>query len=264
VILSIIVSVIVGRGLVRELAALRESALDLANKRLPDVMARLRAGEDVDLRAEEAPPIAARTNEIVQVSQAFATVQQTAVEAAAGEARLRRGVSDIFRNLARRSQVLLHRQLRLLDGMERRASEPEELEDLFRIDHLTTRMRRHAESLIILSGDAPARAWRRPVPFVDVLRAAVAEVEDYTRIKVTANTQAAISGPAVADVIHMVAELAENAVVFSPPNTPVLIGGDIVGLGDIGGQEHAQLQWKDADDIERKRVFPVDELSTDG
>ena len=115
--------------------------------------------------------------------------------------------------------------------MERRAREPEELEDLFRIDHLTTRMRRHAESLIILSGDAPARAWRQPVPFVDVLRAAVAEVEDYTRIKVTANTRAAITGPAVADVIHMVAELAENAVVFSPPNTPVLISGDVVGRG---------------------------------
>ena len=115
--------------------------------------------------------------------------------------------------------------------MERRAREPEELEDLFRIDHLTTRMRRHAESLIILSGDAPARAWRRPVPFVDVLRAAVAEVEDYTRIKVTSNTPAAITGPAVADVIHMIAELAENAVVFSPPNTPVLISGDVVGRG---------------------------------
>jgi anti-sigma regulatory factor (Ser/Thr protein kinase) len=148
-----------------------------------------------------------------------------------GQARLRQGISDIFRNLARRSQSLLHRQLALLDAMERRAREPEELEDLFRIDHLTTRMRRHAESLIILSGDAPARAWRRPVPFVDVLRAAVAEVEDYTRIKVTANTRAAITGPAVADVIHMVAELAENAVVFSPPNTPVLITGDVVGRG---------------------------------
>ncbi len=153
------------------------------------------------------------------------------MEAAVGQARLRQGISDIFRNLARRSQSLLHRQLTLLDAMERRAKEPEELEDLFRIDHLTTRMRRHAESLIILSGDAPARGWRRPVPFVDVLRAAVAEVEDYTRIKVTATTKAAIGGPAVADVIHMIAELAENAVVFSPPNTPVLITGDIVGRG---------------------------------
>ena len=230
VIVSILVSFVIGRGLIRELAELRQSALELANKRLPDVVNRLAAGEDVDVSAE-APELPASSDEIGQVRQAFAAVQQTAVEAAVGQARLRQGISDIFRNLARRSQSLLHRQLALLDAMERRAREPEELEDLFRIDHLTTRMRRHAESLIILSGDAPARAWRRPVPFVDVLRAAVAEVEDYTRIKVTANTRAAITGPAVADVIHMIAELAENAVVFSPPNTPVLISGDVVGRG---------------------------------
>ena len=230
VILSILVSFVIGRGLIRELADLRQSALELANKRLPDVVKRLADGQDVDVSAE-APELPASSDEIGQVRQAFAAVQQTAVEAAVGQARLRQGISDIFRNLARRSQSLLHRQLALLDAMERRAREPEELEDLFRIDHLTTRMRRHAESLIILSGDAPARAWRRPVPFVDVLRAAVAEVEDYTRIKVTANTRAAISGPAVADVIHMIAELAENAVVFSPPNTPVLISGDVVGRG---------------------------------
>ncbi|MGO9218585.1 MAG: nitrate- and nitrite sensing domain-containing protein [Streptosporangiaceae bacterium] len=230
VILSVIVSFVIGRGLIRELAALRESALELANVRLPDVVNRLAAGQDVDISAE-APDLPASSDEIGQVQQAFAAVQKTAVEAAVGQARLRQGISDIFRSLARRSQSLLHRQLALLDAMERRAREPEELEDLFRIDHLTTRMRRHAESLIILSGDAPARAWRRPVPFVDVLRAAVAEVEDYTRIKVTANTRAAINGPAVADVIHMIAELAENAVVFSPPNTPVLISGDVVGRG---------------------------------
>jgi signal transduction histidine kinase len=230
VLLSVLVSIGVGRGLVRELAALRESALDLANNRLPDVMARLREGEDVDISAE-IPAAPARTDEIGQVRQAFVTMQLAAVEAAADEARLRRGIGDIFRNLARRSQSLLHRQLALLDAMERRAGEPEELEDLFRIDHLTTRMRRHAESLIILSGDAPARGWRNPVPLVDVLRAAVAEVEDYTRIKVTATTRAGLAGPAVGDVIHMIAELAENAAVFSPPNTPVLIGGDIVGRG---------------------------------
>jgi signal transduction histidine kinase len=229
--ISILVSIWVGRSLVRELARLRQSALEMANERLPDVVHRLATGQQVDVSAEVAELPPAETEEIGQVGQAFAAVQQTAVEAAVGQARLRQGISDIFRNLARRSQSLLHRQLTLLDAMERRAKEPEELEDLFRIDHLTTRMRRHAESLIILSGDAPARGWRRPVPFVDVLRAAVAEVEDYTRIKVTATTKAAIAGPAVADVIHMIAELAENAVVFSPPNTPVLITGDIVGRG---------------------------------
>ena len=230
VILSILVSFWVGRGLIRELAALRDSARELATKRLPDVVHRLAAGQHVDVPAD-APELPSSSVEIGQVEEAFSAVQRTAVEAAVGQARLRQGISDIFRNLARRSQSLLHRQLTLLDGMERRAGDPDELEDLFRIDHLTTRMRRHAESLIILSGDAPARGWRRPVPFVDVLRAAVAEVEDYTRIKVNADTGAALSGPAVADVIHMIAELAENAVTFSPPNTPVQLTGDVVGRG---------------------------------
>jgi hypothetical protein len=230
IILSIFASVWIGRGLVRQLADLRRSALQLANQRLPGVMERLRAGQDVDVSAE-APPMEASSDEIGQVMAAFNAVQKTAVEAAVDEARLRRSVGDVFRNLARRSQSLLHRQLALLDSMERRASEPEELENLFRIDHLTTRMRRHSESLIILSGEAPGRGWRHPVRLVDVLRAAVAEVEDYTRIRVTTGTQAALVGRAVADVIHLIAELAENATIFSPPNAPVLIHGDIVGRG---------------------------------
>jgi signal transduction histidine kinase len=238
IIFSIIFSILVGRGLISQLKGLRLSALELANDRLPSVIRRLRDGETVDVAAET-PALEAGTaeearsssDEIDQVQEAFNIVQRTAIEAAVDEANLRRGVSDVFRNLARRSQVLLHRQLRLLDGMERRASEPEELEDLFRIDHLTTRMRRHAEGLIILSGEPAGRTWRHPVPLMDVLRAAVAEVEDYTRIRVEARTRAALAGTAVADVIHLIAELAENATVFSPPNTPVKISGDIVGRG---------------------------------
>jgi signal transduction histidine kinase len=230
IILSFIISVWIGRGLLQQLAGLRRSALDLANNRLPGLVERLRSGEDVDVAAE-APPLESSADEIGQVQEAFNAVQRTAVEAAVDEARLRRGVSDVFRNLARRSQSLLHRQLALLDAMERRATEPEELEDLFRIDHLTTRMRRHSEGLIILSGASPGRSWRHPVPFVDVLRAAVAEVEDYTRIRVTTGTRTALAGPAVADVIHLIAELAENATIFSPPNTPVRVHGDVVGRG---------------------------------
>jgi signal transduction histidine kinase len=229
-IVSIVLSLIIGRGLVRQLRELRESALTLAHEKLPSAISRLRAGEQVDLD-ESAPADVATGNEIEQVQNAFTVVQRTAIQAAVDESRLRRGISDVFRNLAGRSQSLLHRQLTLLDGMERRATEPDELEDLFRIDHLTTRMRRHAEGLIILSGEAPARGWRQPVPLVDVLRAAVAEVEDYTRIRVLCRTSAAVAGHAVADVIHMIAELAENATVFSPPNTPVRIQGDIVGRG---------------------------------
>ena len=249
VILSLIVAVFTGRSLVRELHDLRDSALDMANNKLPNVVDRLALGQAVDVPAKT-PQMPGSTEEVRQVRDAFDAVQRTAVDAAVGQARLRQGMSDVFRNLARRSQSLLHRQLTLLDAMERRARDPQELEDLFRIDHLTTRMRRHAESLIILSGHAPARGWRNPVPMVDVLRAAVAEVEDYTRIKATAGSNAALVGPAVGDVIHLLAELAENATMFSPPNTPVTIHGDIVGQGfaieieDRGlGLSDEQLDW---------------------
>jgi signal transduction histidine kinase len=230
VVLSIIMSLWIGRGLLQQLAELRRSALDLATRHLPSVVQRLRAGEKVDVAAE-APQLTASADEIGEVREAFNAVQRTAVEAAVGEAQLRRGLSDVFRNLARRSQSLLHRQLALLDTMERRASAPEELEDLYRIDHLTTRMRRHSEGLIILSGESPGRGWRHPVRLVDVIRGAVAEVEDYTRIRVTIGMSAALIGPAVADVIHLIAELAENATIFSPPNAPVRIHGDMVGRG---------------------------------
>ena len=227
---SIALSLILGRGLIRQLRELRESALTLAHEKLPEAIRQLRAGEPVDVD-DYAPAGVSTGNEIEQVQHAFGLVQRAAVQSAVDEARLRRGISDVFRNLAGRSQSLLHRQLTLLDGMERRATEPEQLEDLFRIDHLTTRMRRHAEGLIILSGDTPSRGWRQPVPLVDVLRAAVAEVEDYTRVRVLCRTGAAVAGHAVADVIHLLAELAENATVFSPPNTPVRMQGDIVGRG---------------------------------
>jgi signal transduction histidine kinase len=232
IVISIGLGLWIGRREVRELSDLRQTALELANERLPDVVSRLAAGEQVDASAQVLPAAAGSgSDEIGQVREAFATVQRTAVEAAVGQAKLRQGISHIFRNLARRSQSLLHRQLTLLDAMERRARDPQELDDLFRVDHLATRMRRHAESLIILSGEAPARGWRHPVPLVDVLRAAVAEVEDYTRIKVSASTQASLAGPAVGDVIHMIAELAENATIYSPPQTPVSITGSVVGQG---------------------------------
>jgi signal transduction histidine kinase len=230
VILSIVFSLLMGRRLLRRLTGLRQAALDLAHDRLPNVMARLRVGETVDVDAES-PSAAPGVDEIDQVRQAFTVVHHAAVQAAVEEANLRRGISDVFRNLARRNQALLHRQLGLLDGMERRADEPEQLEDLFRIDHLTTRMRRHAEGLIILSGDSPGRSWSQPVPFIDVLRAAVAEVEDYTRIQVEVRTKAALAGHAVADVVHMLAELLENATVFSPPGTLVRVQGELVGRG---------------------------------
>ncbi len=230
VILSLILSLWIAARLTRQLRGLRDSALEMANIRLPEVVRRLRAGEEVDV-AGQVPALQPSPDEIGQVKAAFNTAQRTAVEAAVDEAKVRRGINDVFRNLARRSQALLERQVTLLDSLERRAAEPEDLESLFRIDHLTTRMRRHAESLIVLAGDSPNRAFRDAVPFVDVLRAAAAEVEDYTRVRVVCRTPAALASPAVADVIHMLAEFVENATIFSPPNTEIRVTGELVAKG---------------------------------
>ncbi|WMD07480.1 nitrate- and nitrite sensing domain-containing protein [Streptomyces sp. FXY-T5] len=228
--LSLFLSVRVGRTLIRDLRQLRLEAHEASGVRLPSVMRRLSAGEQVDVETE-VPRLEYDKNEMGEVGQALNTLQRAAVEAAVKQAELRAGVSEVFVNLARRSQVLLHKQLTLLDAMERRTEDTEELADLFRLDHLTTRMRRHAEGLVILSGAAPSRQWRKPVQLMDVVRAAVAEVEDYERIEVRRLPRLAISGPAVADLTHLVAELLENATVFSPPHTAVQVLGERVANG---------------------------------
>ncbi|MBO1420089.1 nitrate- and nitrite sensing domain-containing protein, partial [Streptomyces sp. FH025] len=230
VVASLVISVRIGRGLVTELIGLRNSALDLAGRKLPATMRKLRAGQEVDVEVEAPRPVG-RDDEIGQIHRALGTVQRAAVTAAVERAEVLSGVSGVFVNLARRSQVLVHRQLTLLDTMERRTEDPSELADLFRLDHLTTRMRRHAEGLIILSGAVPGRAWRRPVPLVDVVRAAVSEVEEYARVEVHSLPRAAVVGHAVADLTHLVAELVENATGFSPPHTRVHIRGERVGNG---------------------------------
>ncbi|MEE1943161.1 nitrate- and nitrite sensing domain-containing protein [Streptomyces sp. TRM 70361] len=230
VLLSVIVSFRVGRGLIRDLGALRREANEAAGVRLPGVMRRLAAGERVDA-GTEVPRLEYGRDEMGQVGQALNTLQRAAVEAAVRQADMRRGVSEVFVNLARRSQVLLHRQLTLLDAMERRTDDPEVLSDLFRLDHLTTRMRRHAEGLVILSGAAPSRQWRRPIPLMDVVRAAVSEVEDYDRVEVRRLPRLAVDGAAIADLTHLIAELLENATVFSPPHTAVQVLGERVPSG---------------------------------
>ncbi|MGW0947444.1 nitrate- and nitrite sensing domain-containing protein [Streptomyces sp. NPDC002623] len=227
---SLVLSVRIGRGLIRDLRQLRLEAHDASGVRLPSVMRRLSAGEQVDVETE-VPRLEYDKNEMGEVGQALNTLQRAAVEAAVKQAELRSGVSEVFVNLARRSQVLLHKQLTLLDTMERRTEDTEELADLFRLDHLTTRMRRHAEGLVILSGAAPSRQWRKPVQLMDIVRAAVAEVEDYERIEVRRLPRLAATGPAVADLTHLVAELLENATVFSPPHTAVQVFGDRVANG---------------------------------
>ncbi|MCB5178412.1 nitrate- and nitrite sensing domain-containing protein [Streptomyces sp. SMC 277] len=229
---SLVISVRIGRGLVVELVSLRNSALEIAHRKLPAAMERLRAGQELDLPAE-APPGPPAEDEVGQVGEALATVHRAALAAAAERAELASGISGVFVNLARRSQVLVHRQLTLLDSMERRVDDPAELGDLFRLDHLTTRMRRHAESLIILSGAVPGRAWRMPVPLTNVVRAAVSEIEDYPRVEVHRLAEAAVVGAAVADLTHLLAELIENATQFSPPHTKVRVTGEPVGAGYV-------------------------------
>ncbi|WP_415960174.1 nitrate- and nitrite sensing domain-containing protein [Streptomyces sp. 021-4] len=229
-IISIFVSVRIGRELVRDLSRLRKDAHEVSGVRLPSVMRRLASGEQVDVETE-APHLTYERDEIGQVGQALNTLQRAAVEAAVKQADMRRGVSEVFVNLARRNQVLLHRQLTLLDTMERRTENSDELADLFRLDHLTTRMRRHAEGLVILSGAAPSRQWRKPIQLMDVVRAAVAEVEDYERIEVRRLPRIGVGGPAVADLTHLIAELLENATVFSPPHTAVQVHGERVSNG---------------------------------
>ncbi|MFF0064286.1 nitrate- and nitrite sensing domain-containing protein [Streptomyces sp. NPDC005279] len=235
--LSIWFSVTSGRRISRRLEELRDAAEVLATRQLPDVMERLGAGEEVDAAAA-APPLDfgdddRGLDEIGQVGQALNTARLAAVEAAVKQATLRRGVFAVLLNIARRNQALVHRQSKLVDTLERRTTDPDTLEDLFRIDHLTTRMRRHAEGLIILSGATPGRRWRKPVPVVDIVAAAVGEIEDYTRVVVPPMPAVGISAEAVADVVHLVAELVENATVFSPPHTQVTMRTGRAGNGFV-------------------------------
>jgi signal transduction histidine kinase len=228
---SIFVMVRFGRRLRVDLSNLNDSAREMADERLPRLVGQLRRGEDVDVESESPPMKPSRITEIAIVAGALSSVRRTALEAAVGQASLRKGINKVFVNLSLRNQSLLHRQLGMLDTMERATSDPAVLADLFRLDHLTTRMRRHAEGLLILAGATPGRGWRDPVPVADVLQAAVAEIEDYVRVDVVADTGDAVAGNAVNDVIHLIAELVENATAFSPPTTRVTVNGGIVGRG---------------------------------
>lgn len=221
------------RRISRRLEMLRDAADLLTAHQLPTLMSRLSAGEDVDAVAE-APPLAAGEagrDEIGDVGRSFNRARLAAVEAAVKQATLRRGLFAVLLNIARRNQALVHRQLKLVDTLERRTDDPAVLGELFRIDHLTTRMRRHAESLIILSGATPGRRWRRPVPIADVVSSAVGEIEDYPRVVVPPMPEVGVAADAVADVVHLVAELLENATVFSPPHTQVTLRTGRVGHG---------------------------------
>ena len=258
VVVSVFLLVWFGRKVTGDLTRLHNSVRAMAEERLPRVVERLRRGDDVDVRAESPAPGISTIQEISQIATSFATVQGAAVAAAVEQARLRRGINQVFLNISLRSQSLLHRQLGMLDAMERRTSEPGALADLFRLDHLTTRMRRHAEGLIILSGSTPGRGWRDPVPVIDVLRAAIAEVEDYVRVDVVSESLDLVAGNAVNDIIHLVAELVENATVFSPPNTRIEVRADRVGTGLVAEVEDRGLGLTEPEltDINRRLASP--------
>ncbi|PXY37690.1 histidine kinase [Prauserella flavalba] len=218
--------------LVQRLARLREDTLDIAETQMPELVERVRAGETVDLDAEMAF-LDHGEDEIGQVADAFNKAQQTAVAAAVEEAKTREGTKKVFLNIAHRSQVIVHRQLQALDAAERKQEDPDQLDMLFRLDHLSTRARRNAENLIILGGEQPGRQWRNPVALADLVRGSTAETEDYKRVKVGKLPSIAVAGPVVGDLVHLLAELIDNATSFSPPSSRVEIRGEIVGRGVV-------------------------------
>jgi K+-sensing histidine kinase KdpD len=156
----------------------------------------------------------------------------------------------MFTNLARRSQTLIDRQLELIDDLERNEADPETLEHLFRLDHLATRMRRNAEDLIVLSGADPGRHWAQRMTLVDVVRAAAAEVEEYQRVEFLPLADLEVAGHASVDVIHLLAEVIENATVFSPPNTKVQVAGQSVPHGYVIEIEDRGLGMSDEELIQ--------------
>lgn len=224
---------IVARSMARSLWRLQDTAQEVARKRLPEVVKQMSEvdPQDVDTSVE---PIGVYTrDEIGAVAEAFDDVHREAVRLAAEQALLRGNVNAMFTNLSRRSQGLIQRQLSLISELESREADPDQLSSLFKLDHLATRMRRNGENLLVLAGEEPGRRWTRPVPLVDVLRAAASEVEQYERIEVSAVPKTDIAGRVVNDLVHLLAELLENATSFSSPQTKVKITGHALPDGRV-------------------------------
>jgi signal transduction histidine kinase len=249
VLLTIIAAFVAARlsnRLVNRLKELREKTLEIADVRLPQAVGRLRDGEQIDID-REVPPLEFGDDEIGQVADAFNKAQHTAVAAAAQEARTREGVNAVFLNIAHRSQVVVHRQLEVLDRAERKQEDPDELELLFQLDHLATRARRNAENLIILGGERPGRKWRNPVPLMEIVRSAVGETEQYKRVNTGRLPEMSVAGTVVADLVHLLAELIDNATTFSPQDSRVEVHGNMVGKGVVIEVEDQGLGLADND-----------------
>ena len=234
VLLAVAVSLATARSLITRLGRLRDVANDVAERRLPESVTRLRGGSAANVDAESATPIEIHArDEIGQLGEAFSLVHRVALQLAGKEAALRRSVGEMFLNLARRSQSLVERQLELIADLGRRESSPEALMELSELDQLAARMRRNAENLIVLSGSESARRWRAPVEVAELVAAAVDEVREHRRVRVTALHERLIAGHAAAGAVRMVAELLENALSFSPPETRVLVSGQAVPAGYV-------------------------------
>ena len=249
VLIALFLAFLVGRATTRPVRRLTDAAYEVANVQLPRLVDGLKkpsaAGQTVRLQ-----PIPVETSdEIGQLAEAFNAIQRVAVDVADEQAALlRKGIGDMFVNLARRNQSLLDRQIEFLDELEAEERDPDALANLFKLDHLATRMRRNAESLLVLAGAEPARRWGQPVPLSDVVRAAVSEVEDYARVHISALDEVHVAGNAAVDVAHMFSELLENATAYSPPETTVEVAGRrndrgfVISITDLGiGMSDQQL-----------------------
>ena len=253
--LVLLVSTTVARSLIRPLRKLRTDALDVAGHRLPEMVRRLSQSEGTDEGVEIEPIGVTSTDEIGEVARAFDQVHREAVRLAADEAMLRGNLNAMFINLSRRSQSLIERQLSLIDSLEQSEQDPGRLSSLFRLDHLATRMRRNSENLLVLAGHEVTRRWSQPVPLVDVLRAAISEIEQYERVVLNVQPGIVVVGQAVNDVVHLVAEIVENATTFSPEDTQVYVSGQPLSSGGvllditdngvgISDQEMSHANWR--------------------
>jgi signal transduction histidine kinase len=227
VVLTALTVWIVSRSITRPLRSLTVQARDMVNRRLPaamhDVLGRP-LGEDVAVPRVEAVKVHTR-DEVADVAEAINVVQSSALNLAVEQAVLRRNIADSFVSLGRRNQHLLGRQLDFITELEVNETDPDTLANLFRLDHLATRMRRNAESLLLLAGVDPPRTWAAPVRITDAIRAALGEVEDYERVVDRGVESATVVGSAAADVAHLVAELIDNALNYSPPDHAVEVRG---------------------------------------
>ena len=250
-----LVSTIVARSLIRPLRKLRADALDVAGNRLPEMVRRLSQSEGADEGVEIEPIGVTSTDEIGEVARAFDQVHREAVRLAADEAMLRGNLNAMFINLSRRSQSLIERQLSLIDSLEQSEQDSGRLSSLFRLDHLATRMRRNSENLLVLAGHEVTRRWSQPVPLVDVLRAAISEIEQYERVVLNVQPGIVVVGQAINDVVHLVAEIVENATAFSPEDTQVYVSGQPLSSGGvllditdngvgISDQEMSHANWR--------------------